>query len=160
VYWRQLAIDTVGKECADSGQAVVVAGHFMFWPEEEEDGWLVYTQNDLDTFTHILYLDVPAEVVAQRHLDDTERSRPSTSVTHLRKWQQAEKAQLRRVCRHYGILFSLVSQHPTLLNKGLDATTRFLVLYREVQPVLSRKQAGRGPCRWPRPAGDSVGYGR
>ena len=117
VHWRQLAIDTIGKKCADSGQVAVVAGHFMFWPEEEEAGWPVYTQNDLDTFTHILYLDLPAEVVAQRRLDDTERSRPSTSVTHLRKWQQAEKTQLRRLCRHHGILFSLVSPHPTLLNK-------------------------------------------
>jgi hypothetical protein len=77
----------------------------------------VYTQNDLDTFTHILYLDSPAEVVAQRRLDDTERSRSSTSVNHLRKWQQAEKIQLRRLCRHHGILFSLVFPHPTLLNK-------------------------------------------
>jgi hypothetical protein len=108
VHWRQLAIDTIGKKCADSGQVAVVAGHFMFWPEEEEAGWLVYTQNDLDTFTHILYLDVPAEVIAQRRLDDTERSRPSTLVTHLRKWQQAEKTQLRRLCRHHGMLFSLV----------------------------------------------------
>jgi uracil phosphoribosyltransferase/phosphoserine phosphatase len=97
----------------------------MFWTEDEEAGLLVYTQSDLDMFTHILYLDVPAEVVAQRHLDDTERSRPSTSVTHLRKWQQAEKAQLRRLCRHHGILFSLVSPHPTLLNKVLTLLRDF-----------------------------------
>ncbi|OCK85219.1 hypothetical protein K432DRAFT_400421 [Lepidopterella palustris CBS 459.81] len=116
VYWRQLAIDTIGKKCADSGQVAVVTGHFMFWPEEEEAGWPVYTQNDLQTYTNILYLDVPAEVVAQRHLEDTEKIRPSTSVTHLCKWQQAEKTQLRRLCREYDILFSLVSPH-MLLNK-------------------------------------------
>jgi adenylate kinase len=117
VHWRQLAIDTIGKECADSGRVAVVAGHFMFWPEEKEAGQPVYTRNDLDTFTHILYLDVPAELVAQRCLDDTERSRPSASINHLSKWQQAEKTQLRRLCYHHGILFSLVSPHPTLLNK-------------------------------------------
>jgi uracil phosphoribosyltransferase/adenylate kinase/phosphoserine phosphatase len=117
VHWRQLAIDTIGKKCADSGQVAVVAGHFMFWPEEEEGGQPVYTQMDLDTFTHILYLDVPAEVVAQRRLDDTGRSRPSISVTHLRQWQQEEKTQLRRLCRHHDILFSLVSSHPMLLEK-------------------------------------------
>jgi uracil phosphoribosyltransferase/adenylate kinase/phosphoserine phosphatase len=116
-HWRQLAIDTIRKECTDSGQVAVVAGHFMFWPEEKEFGWPVYTQNDLDTFTHILYLDAPAEVVAQRRLDDTKRNRPSTSVTHLRRWQQAEKTQLRRLCLDRGILFSLVSPHPTLLEK-------------------------------------------
>jgi hypothetical protein len=119
IQWHQLANDTIGKKCTDSGQVAVVAGHFMFWPEEEEDGWPVYTQNDLDTFTHILYLDVPAEVIAERRLDDKERSRPSTSVTHLGKWQQAEKTQLRRLCPHHGILFSLVSPHPTLRNRIL-----------------------------------------
>ncbi|KAH6664455.1 uracil phosphoribosyltransferase-domain-containing protein [Halenospora varia] len=117
VHWRQLAIDTIGKECADNGRVAVVAGHFMFWPEEEEAGQPVYTQNDLDIFTHILYLDVPAELVAQRLLDDTERSRPSPPIDHLRKWQHAEQTQLRRLCRHHGILFSLVFSYPTLLNK-------------------------------------------
>jgi uracil phosphoribosyltransferase/adenylate kinase/phosphoserine phosphatase len=125
VYWRQLAIDTIGKKCADSGQVAVVAGHFMFWPEEEEAGLPVYTQNDLHTFTHIIYLDIPAEIVMQRRLDDTERSRPSSSIIHLRKWQQAEKTQLRRLCRHHDILFSLVSQHSMLLNKVLTLLRDF-----------------------------------
>lgn len=40
-------------------------------------------------------------------------------------WQQAEKTQLRRLCRHYGILFSLVSPHPTLLNKVLALLSDF-----------------------------------
>ncbi|MCJ1310708.1 hypothetical protein MMC25_004374 [Agyrium rufum] len=117
VRWRQLAIDTIGKRCAESGQVAVVAGHFMFWPEEEEAGCLVYTQNDLATFTHILYLEVPAEVVVRRRLDDTNRYRPLISITHLHKWQQAEISQLRLLCRDHGILFSLVSPQPTLLNK-------------------------------------------
>ncbi len=91
----------------------------MFWPEGDEAGCPVHTQNDLETYTHILYLDVPTEVVAQRRLDDTERSRPSTSVTHLRKWQQAEKTELRRLCRDHGILFLLLSPHLTSLNKLL-----------------------------------------
>ncbi len=125
VHWRQLAIDTIGKECADSGEVAIVTGHFMFWPEEEEAGRPVYTQNDLHTFTHILYLDVPAEVIAQRRLDDTERCRPSTMISHLCEWQQAEKTQLRRLCRNHGILFSLVSPHPTLLSKVLTLLRDF-----------------------------------
>jgi len=140
VHWRQLAIDTIGKECADSGQVAVVAGHFMFWPEEEEAGWPVYTQNDLNIFTHILYLDVPAEVVAQHCLDDTERSRPSISDTHLRKWQQAEKTELRRLCRHHGLLFSLVSPHPTLLN-------RVLTLLRDFQRHTEKYNLSRAQSR-------------
>jgi len=89
----------------------------MFWPEEEEAGWPVYTQNNLDTFTHIVYLDIPAEVIAQHCLDNKERSRPFISVTHLHKWQQAEKTQLRDLCCHHGILFSPVFGHRALLNK-------------------------------------------
>ncbi|OCL13444.1 hypothetical protein AOQ84DRAFT_372188 [Glonium stellatum] len=116
-HWRQFAIKTISKRCADDGKVAVVAGHFMFWREEEEAGRPVYTKSDLDTFTHILYLDFPTEVIAERRLNDTERSRPSISATHLRRWQQAEKTQLRHLCRHNNILFSLISLHPTLLNK-------------------------------------------
>lgn len=114
-HWRQVAIDTIRKKCADSGQVAVVTGHFMFWPEEEESGRLVCTPNDLSTYTHILYLDVPAEIVAERRLNDTERNRPATSAAHLRKWQQEEKLQLRRLCREHRILFSLVPPHQTML---------------------------------------------
>jgi uracil phosphoribosyltransferase/adenylate kinase/phosphoserine phosphatase len=124
-HWRQLAIDTIGKECATSGRVAIVAGHFMFWPEEEEAGQPVYTRNDLDTFTHVLYLDIPPELVEQRRREDTKRSRPSTSVAHLRKWQQAEKTELRRLCRDHNILFSLVSPHPTLLKKVLTLLQDF-----------------------------------
>lgn len=125
IYWRQLAINTIGKKCANSGQVAVVSGHFMFWPEEDEAGCPVHTQNDLETYTHVLYLDVPAEVVAQRRRDDTKRSRSSTSINHLRKWQQAEKTRLRHLCRDHGILFFLLSPHSTLLNKVLTLLDDF-----------------------------------
>ncbi|MCJ1345508.1 hypothetical protein MMC31_003715 [Peltigera leucophlebia] len=119
MHWRRLAIDTIGKKCAETGKVGIVGGHFMFWSEEEVTGCPVYTKNDLKIFTHILYLDVPADVVAQRRLDDAERNRPSTSITHLRKWQQAEKTELRKLCRDHGVLFSLVSPHSTMLDKTL-----------------------------------------
>ena len=118
-HWRRCAIDAVGKQCADSGQVAVVAGHFMFWPEEQEAGLPVYTQNDLKTFTHILYLDTDAEDIARRRLNDTERFRPSTSAIHLHKWQQQEQTQLSDLCRRHGILFSLVSPGQTLLKRVL-----------------------------------------
>lgn len=117
--WRQIAIDRIGKECADSGQVAVVGGHFMFWPEEDKAGSPVYTPHDLKTYTHILYLDVPAEVVAEQRLNDTKRNRPSASIAHLHKWQQVEKTRLRRLCRENGILFSLLFPRSALLNKAL-----------------------------------------
>jgi uracil phosphoribosyltransferase/phosphoserine phosphatase/adenylylsulfate kinase-like enzyme len=117
IHWRQVAIDRIAHESAASGKAAIVAGHFMFWPEREEAGTPVYTQNDLDTFTHIVYLDVPAELIEQRRLGDTERCRPSTSITHLHRWKEEEKEQLRRLCRQHNILFSLVSPHASLLDE-------------------------------------------
>jgi len=139
VHWCQLAINTIGKTCADSGQVAVVAGHFMFWPEEEA-GWPVYTQNNLDTFTHILYLDVPAEVIAEH--------RPSIPVTQLRKWQQAEKTQPCCLCRHHGILFSLVSPHPTLLNKVLTLLRDFR--HHTEKYDLSRAESRLDEASWRR----------
>lgn len=116
--WRKRAIDTIREECANSGQVGIVVGHFMFWAEDEQAGCLVYTENDLNTFTHILYLDIPAHVIAERRLSD-KRSRPSGSVHHLHAWQQVEKTQLRGLCHEHGILFSLLSPLPTLLNRTL-----------------------------------------
>ncbi|KAH9203365.1 uracil phosphoribosyltransferase-domain-containing protein [Leptodontidium sp. 2 PMI_412] len=108
-----------GEKCANSGRVAVVAGHFMFWPEEEEAGRPVYTQKDLKTFTHVLYLDIPNQIVLQRRQGDMTRDRPSASLSHLSKWQEEEKTQLRSLCRNHGILFSFVSQQPTLLDKVL-----------------------------------------
>ncbi|KXX73771.1 Uracil phosphoribosyltransferase [Madurella mycetomatis] len=64
--WRQSAIKLIGNDGAGTKQAAVVTGHFMFWPEEDETGHEVYTQEDLDTYTHILYLDTAPDVAARR----------------------------------------------------------------------------------------------
>ena len=116
-HWREAAIDTIGKNCLASGKTAVVAGHFMFWQEGDQVGQRVYTRNDLNTFTNILYLDIPAEIVAQRRQNDTLRSRSTASVEHLRNWQKVEKTELRDLCRQHGILFSLMPSTSMLPNK-------------------------------------------
>jgi hypothetical protein len=65
----------------------------MFWAENEEAASSVCTENDLNTFTHILYLDVPPNVIAQYRLGDKKRVRPSASVAHIHRWLEAEKTQ-------------------------------------------------------------------
>ncbi|ORX95600.1 uracil phosphoribosyltransferase-domain-containing protein [Clohesyomyces aquaticus] len=105
-HWRQLAVDRVRKRCTDSGQTAVVAGHYMLWPEGEQDGCVVWTPKDEAVYTHIIYLQVPAHVIEQRRRDDADKQRPPKSLAHLLKWQQAEKAQLQTTCRNHGILFS------------------------------------------------------
>ena len=108
-HWRKRAIDRIGKECADSNKVGVVAGHFMFWPEEKQVGRPACTDRDLKVFTHILYLDVSAEIVAEHRHYDPKKIRPPASVHHLRNWQREEKIQLTNLCPQHGILLSLMT---------------------------------------------------
>jgi len=114
-HWREIAIDTIGRNCLASGKTAVVAGHFMFWKEGDQAGQRVYTRNDLNTYTNILYLDIPAEIVTQRRQNDTLRSRSTASVEHLRNWQDVEKIELRDLCRQNSILFSIISSPTSML---------------------------------------------
>ena len=118
--WRKRAIDTIGKNCTDRKEIGVVAGHFMFWPEEKQAPTLAWTDHDQKVFTHILYLDVSPELVAQRSRKDPKKKRPTTSVRHVHNLQHEEKIQLSNRCRQHGILFSLISPRPnerTLLHR-------------------------------------------
>lgn len=99
----------------------LVAGHLMFWngntEEGTEGGEAVDTNADWQTYTHIIYLDVPPETIAQRRGKDNTtktRLRFEFSVTTLRKWQEAEKKRLREQCRRHGVLFTRVTPHPKL----------------------------------------------
>ncbi|KAI0440622.1 uracil phosphoribosyltransferase-domain-containing protein [Xylaria telfairii] len=116
--WRQLAINTIRKECVDSGKLGLVTGHVMFWSEGEDEGHSVYTAEDLDTYTHIIYLDVAADVIAQRREDDDERTRPSVSIDHLRSWQDTEIAELGQLCRNHNILFCVLPTQDTLITRA------------------------------------------
>lgn len=115
--YRIHAMEAIGNECSRRGNVGVVTGHFMFWPEEDEFATPVYTQSDLETFTHIIYLDVRAEAVMQQSLADATRRRPFASVNHLRKWQKAEISQLHHLCRQHAILFTLLSRQEKLVEK-------------------------------------------
>ncbi|KAL8792013.1 MAG: hypothetical protein Q9195_005354 [Heterodermia aff. obscurata] len=126
IHWRERAIDNIGKECLESGKVGIVAGHFMFWAEEQEAGRPIYTQNDMDIYSQIIYLDTPVETIAQRRQNDTDRIRPVTSVAHLQKWQDEEKLQLRHLCRQHCILFSSVPHDHALL----DWVLKLLRLFR------------------------------
>ncbi|KAJ3579822.1 hypothetical protein NPX13_g746 [Xylaria arbuscula] len=105
--WRESAIATIQQKCRNSGKVGIVTGHFMFWKEGEKTGEFVHTPRDLDVYTHILYLDFAAELVAQRRQDDTERNRPCSSASHLRC-----------LCQENGILFCLLSVERTLVYKA------------------------------------------
>ncbi|KAK4095971.1 hypothetical protein N658DRAFT_511606 [Parathielavia hyrcaniae] len=127
--WRQAAIETIGKESAKTGRAAVVTGHVMFWREGDEAGKSVHTQGDMDTYTHIVYLDPdPRTVAAWRETD--QRSRGPASVQHLRAWQDAEKTELRRLCLANGILFTSVFD----MTEALDKTAAMLIDFQRHTP--------------------------
>ncbi|KAF3768732.1 hypothetical protein M406DRAFT_349858 [Cryphonectria parasitica EP155] len=105
--YRQQAIIKIRDSVAASGHPAIVTGHWMFWPEGEA-GQYVYTQHDLAVYTHIVYLDTPADIIIQRRQGDLTRAREPVSREHIRAWQCEEKTQIRRVCHKHGILFSTV----------------------------------------------------
>jgi hypothetical protein len=105
---REPAIEKIGQDCIKSGKVEVVTGHYMFWKEHGKEQ-VVWTNQDSKTYTHILYLDVPTEIVAQRCQSDSNRSRLSASVYHLGRWQSKEKVELISLCRSNNILFDRIS---------------------------------------------------
>ncbi|KAK2052200.1 uracil phosphoribosyltransferase [Colletotrichum caudatum] len=120
LHWRQLAIDAIAKECAQAGRVGVVTGHFLFWPQVGSTAYeAVCTERDLCVYTHVLYLDVPADVVVERAREDTARCRRRLPADHILKWQRTEKSQLRRLCLENGILFGTASPNPSLLDSVL-----------------------------------------
>lgn len=56
----------------------------------------------------ILYLEVPADVVAQRRRDDLTRKRPTASLEHLDEWQHTEITQLHNAFLQHHISFTVI----------------------------------------------------
>ncbi|KAI7970534.1 hypothetical protein EIK77_005438 [Talaromyces pinophilus] len=106
---RERAIDKIKRKARDTGKVAIVAGHAMLWPEEEGSGQWICTQADLESYTHIVYLNVPPETVRQYRLNDRAKHRPDASVRHLEKWQESEIQELRFRCRAHYIIFSIFS---------------------------------------------------
>ncbi|KAI3326546.1 uracil phosphoribosyltransferase-domain-containing protein [Xylariaceae sp. AK1471] len=114
---HQPAVDAATDDSPDNGPVAVIAGCFMPWPWEGENIPRGHTPNTLGTYTHIVYLDTPAELIAQRRREDTRKARPYMSVNSLRKWQYAEKTQLGLFCSHHNISFYTMSSPTTLVAK-------------------------------------------
>lgn len=108
---RRLAIKVIHDDCFKSGKTAIVAGHFMFWREDDTDGKIVCTENDLSTYTHIIYMDVSPGIIHEYRGNDSKKHRGSCSINHLLQWQQAELAGLSTLCREHDILFSVVDNH-------------------------------------------------
>ena len=92
------------------GASAIVSGHLMFW-ETQDDAqpkW-IGTPRDWASYTHIVYLYVDPQVIADRRAKDSSRARRQVAVEHLAKWQELERKGLRDICIEHGILFTTVS---------------------------------------------------
>ncbi|KAJ7222763.1 uracil phosphoribosyltransferase-domain-containing protein [Mycena haematopus] len=107
-HWREKSIAHIAASCASSGKIGLVAGHFIFWDDESEGaGHPVWTDRDAAVFTHILYLSVPPHDVVDRRGNDRHRQRSAVSQEHIRRWQEAEREQLRSICLQNKTIFTV-----------------------------------------------------
>lgn len=130
---RQRAINTIRKESIKNNKT----GLFMFWPVEQEDGLTVATQDDLETFTRLVYLNTSPEEIARRYENDKIINRPLLLVTHMSKWHQAEEDQLRNLCRKHNILFISLPSFPA----PLESTVKSIRDFHEQDPDYNDFQA-------------------
>ncbi|KAJ7706627.1 uracil phosphoribosyltransferase-domain-containing protein [Mycena metata] len=127
--WREKAISYIADACTTSGYIGLVAGHFIFWDDGSEDaGHRVWTERDAEVFTHILYLTVPPHDVVERRANDRHRQRSVVPQDHIRKWQQAEYEELRRICLRRKIIFTAT---PALTGAG---SALILSMLRQTEP--------------------------
>ncbi|RKK71369.1 hypothetical protein BFJ69_g11038 [Fusarium oxysporum] len=73
--WRIKAINHIRDEVATSGRIAIVTGHLMFWSEVTNTPYAVYTPEDFNTFTHIIYL-APDEKTIASHIESDEKKKP------------------------------------------------------------------------------------
>ena len=109
IQWRQKAIERIQDECMATGKTAIVTGYFFtsweFASSQLEDDPTIadFTSKYLSLYTHIVYLDIPAEFGLQ--FKDITQHLP----TQVKMWQEAEKDHLRLQCWDRGILLAMYS---------------------------------------------------
>ncbi|KAI6305794.1 hypothetical protein MCOR30_011818 [Pyricularia oryzae] len=96
---RASAVRQIGRDACHNGKSALVTGHFIL-PNDGIDGGLqeLYTEADLETFTHIVYLKVPAEDIRKRCAADVQRKRALVPAEEMSKWHYAEVERLFHLC--------------------------------------------------------------
>lgn len=127
--YREDALARNSKECQDANKTGVVAGHYMFWnPELSPKEKIVRIEKEWDTYTHIVYLNVDAELVARRRRDDALHARSDVAVEDLRAWQATERNALREKCRERSVLFTSVAEHASSISSVTLVRLKALLL--------------------------------
>lgn len=119
--WRIKAINHIRDEVVTSGRIAIVTGHLMFWSEVTNTPYAVYTPEDFNTFTHIIYL-APDEKTIASHIESDEKKKYRSYMADLdpqdcNYWQRDEYWTLRDLCRQHKILFISIPQPSPALKR-------------------------------------------
>ncbi|OJI80517.1 hypothetical protein ASPTUDRAFT_59217 [Aspergillus tubingensis CBS 134.48] len=105
--YRKRAVQKIKSTCSKARKVGIVTGHLSFWDDERCDHPMkVVTEDDLDTFTHILYLNTPLLMITEQRKKDTERLRPIVSESRLCAWQNYEIKELSSLCMDKNIMLA------------------------------------------------------
>ncbi|PNP80421.1 hypothetical protein FNYG_06020 [Fusarium nygamai] len=104
---RVKAINHIKNEAITSRRIAIVTGHFSFWSKEKDRPEDILTDDDWDTFTHIVYLKHDEQTIMSNiESDNKDRSYMSDFTKKiLRDWQRHEIFKLRHRCWENHILF-------------------------------------------------------
>lgn len=102
--YRALAIRKIQEISMNKGAPALVAGHCSMWSEQLSQPQSIWTEDDLAVYTHIIYIDAPAEKIQQNCSNDKDKRRPDLSIEKLNTWKKFEKDQLRRFCAENQLL--------------------------------------------------------
>jgi uracil phosphoribosyltransferase/phosphoserine phosphatase len=129
--YHKLALSKAVNDCQKAGKAGVVTGHYMFWPLAGFQN-RIGTVKDWETYTHIVYLNVDADIVARRRKDDDIRVREEMPAEHLRQWRDTELEELRALCCKHGILFTTITEDASTTpgNSSLERLAALLTDFR------------------------------
>lgn len=122
--YRERGVIQIREECQSMGRTGVVAGHYMFWSRDSEEETVVWTKADQDTFIHIIYLQMPAEILCRRRQLDDAKKREAVTPIHLHEWQETEMQQLGNIAKGSRISFVVlefwkISSDAQLLDRDL-----------------------------------------
>ncbi|KAF4500717.1 PRTase [Fusarium agapanthi] len=124
--WRIKAINHIKNEAITSSRVAVVTGHFSFWSKGHDKPEGVLTEGDLETFTHIIYLE-PDEQTIMSNIESDKKDRSHMShltIENVRDWQSREISALRVNCCDKIILFANI-QSPPLPRNVLNLVRKF-----------------------------------
>ena len=95
---RQKAFESIADQCKKSGKIGVVTGRLSTYFQESNEYVDIWTKDNKNLFTHILYLNIDPGMLVKRREGDKERKRALLSRDEVADWQSWEKARLREKC--------------------------------------------------------------